>query len=765
PTTDENRDQRESTDDVDVNCAWLTVVKTADKAEINAGDAIGFTITVTNSGEGDAYDVVLTDVLPTQVTWTENTDACEIVNGTLTCEWDEIAAGASVEVKISGTTDADDCGVIANTAMVDASNLTDENRENEDDVESTDEVTVNCPYLKVVKTADDAEISAGDTIGFTITITNSGEGDAYDEVLTDVLPTQVTWTETIDACEIENGVLTCEWDKIEAGASVEIKISGTTDAADCGVIRNMATVDASNLTDENRANEDDLESTDEAVVNCSDLVIEKTAVDGEGAERTTPISPGDEVAFKISVANNGEGNAYDVVISDNLPVGIDWSIKSVVGSDESVNVDGCAIVDGVLTCEVGTLAPGASIDVIISGLTPDSLCAPVTNTASVSSSNTTDEEDPSDTATQAMDCNVDIQKVGPDGESPLAGACFTLNNSDVTYGPVCVDENGRARFELIPVGLYTLTESTVPAGYQQMKSVDIEVEYGDTMLVTAVNHRLPLVVKLDCLVDPGDLDLERLASDPTYAPDDCVRVEGVSFTTAINGQQIFRSYVTGPDGTVMVHATTGDKLVITEDIITATPGFLPRENPITIDPVTMDGSVAAFVNLAQDGNLRLLKVVCQSEEAQAPIFETLNGSLMRVPDGCWRGAGVAFTISGGHLTSPIEITTDRNGEAELSLRFGTYTLTEVSTGASYEVTVLANTTVHVRITNFEPEIPGIDPTPSPTPDPKTPIERLPDTGSGSASGSMLMLILPMLALLLMVAGAMLATNATRGRKR
>ena len=39
--------------------------KTADDETVDAADQVGFTITVANAGPGTAYDVVLTDTLPT----------------------------------------------------------------------------------------------------------------------------------------------------------------------------------------------------------------------------------------------------------------------------------------------------------------------------------------------------------------------------------------------------------------------------------------------------------------------------------------------------------------------------------------------------------------------------------------------------------------------------------------------------------------------------------------------------------------------------
>ena len=42
----------------------MTLTKTADAATVNAGDAIGFTITASNTGACDATSFVLSDPLP-----------------------------------------------------------------------------------------------------------------------------------------------------------------------------------------------------------------------------------------------------------------------------------------------------------------------------------------------------------------------------------------------------------------------------------------------------------------------------------------------------------------------------------------------------------------------------------------------------------------------------------------------------------------------------------------------------------------------------
>ena len=58
-------------------------------------------------------------------------------------------------------------------------------------------VTIQCPDLGITKVADDpSTVTAGDDVGFTITVTNDGPGTALGATLNDPLPSGdgVNWT-------------------------------------------------------------------------------------------------------------------------------------------------------------------------------------------------------------------------------------------------------------------------------------------------------------------------------------------------------------------------------------------------------------------------------------------------------------------------------------------------------------------------------------------------------------------------------------------
>ncbi|WP_068108891.1 DUF11 domain-containing protein [Nocardioides dokdonensis] len=84
----------------------LVLTKEVDRAAPRAGQDVTYTLTVRNSGPGDAADVVLTDVLPSGVTFGSATSPCTQSAGTVTCAWESVAAGAKRAVSITATVKA-----------------------------------------------------------------------------------------------------------------------------------------------------------------------------------------------------------------------------------------------------------------------------------------------------------------------------------------------------------------------------------------------------------------------------------------------------------------------------------------------------------------------------------------------------------------------------------------------------------------------------------------------------------------------------------
>ncbi len=426
-------------DSLTVNCPDVTVTKTAETTPVNAGDEIAFAIEVENLGPGVAYGVTLSDTLPGGFTWSEDSDDCEIAAGVLSCDFGDLAAGETRTVTVSASTDAEDCATIPNTATVAATNEPSSATGNNSD---NDAIVVNCPDVTVTKTADEGPFSAGDEIGFTVTISNIGAGTAYTAFAADPLPGS-GWS-----IESQDGGWTLVGDMLEfgpqdliAGASSSVHVVRDTTAEDCGLVENTVQVTAGN---EPVAAQGNNSANDSLTVNCPDVVVEKTA-------DTSPVSAGEAASFTIEVWNDGPGMAYGVTLTDDLPTGVAWTIDAT----DPAGLD-CSIIDGTLSCNLGDLAPGRgenSVFIQVAGETDLEDCGSLDNLAEVSATNEPQAAlgNNTDDASVIVNCpdlgiskTADAQAVS--AGDPIGFTVMIANNGEGTAFDVSVDDTLPAGF-------------------------------------------------------------------------------------------------------------------------------------------------------------------------------------------------------------------------------------------------------------------------------------------------------------------------------
>src|SRR5699024_3598036 len=142
------------------------VEKVADtEGPVDVGDSIGYAITATNTGNVSLADVQVQDEMLPDLVCDPETPV-------------ELAPGAAVECTGTYEVTEDDVGedAVVNVATASATDPTDPKG---DPIEDDGSVTVPTvdpnPGLAVEKTADtDGPVDVGDTIGYTITATNTG---------------------------------------------------------------------------------------------------------------------------------------------------------------------------------------------------------------------------------------------------------------------------------------------------------------------------------------------------------------------------------------------------------------------------------------------------------------------------------------------------------------------------------------------------------------------------------------------------------------
>ena len=434
---------------ITVLCPDVNVVKTPNDGQLNASDAASFSIVVSNAGPGTATGVSLSDPLPAGLTWALGTItgataadtegvSCSVTGpvGTqvLSCSDASMASGRSFTVTVTTTTSSSQCATYPNVATVDATNESNDPSVTDDNTDPGS-ITVNCPDVQAIKTADASPVNAGDQIGFTVTIKNNGLGTAYGATGSDTLPAGIAWSidGPANGWSISDGVLSFGPADMAAGASFAVHIVGTTDAADCGLVPNTVTVDATNesndpsLTDDNSA-------TASVTVNCPNLVVVKDALD-------STISAGEVAAFSIVITNIGAGTAYDVSLTDTLPAGVTWNLDAVAfdGLEVADPAALCSITGTTLSCsDLGDLAPGDEISISISGDTDLDDCGTLLNTVTVDASNESNAAaitaNNTDTASVLVDCPLlaidkDADHVGPVVIGSQIGFTVTIKNN------------------------------------------------------------------------------------------------------------------------------------------------------------------------------------------------------------------------------------------------------------------------------------------------------------------------------------------------
>jgi len=423
---DTNAANNASTATVEVQCPDVYADKSG-PAEVSAGDKITWSITFGNYGPGDAYDATVTDNLPARVTDYQLTDpdgVCDLTGSTVTCSFEVLEVGQAYTIAVTGSsgTSPQACGDAVNPVSISASNEPlGVVRQNNTDSVTTD---VECPNVDLVKVADEPSTSASEPVGFSIRVRNAaGEdvGIARDVVVTDALPDirGYTWgvddvvSEETDACSLDGRALSCAFGHLSPGESASVHLvatqDGKTDPEDaCGTYSNTGVVRFGNGVEADRT-----DNSDSVTILCPGVNLGKVADDDL-------VEAGDQIGFSITVSNIDdrdpppEGDARDVVVTDELPGGLAWEVAD--DSDLPEGAD-CSIDAGVLTCELGDLpaidgadAPQVTVHVVADTTGAD--CGVYDNTASATVANGADPDDAEATSRVRCPISIALDKTG-----------------------------------------------------------------------------------------------------------------------------------------------------------------------------------------------------------------------------------------------------------------------------------------------------------------------------------------------------------------
>lgn len=278
------------------------------------GEAVNYSITVSNPSQVDATNVVVTDTVPDGIQYVSSTPSASAAGNSLTWSLGSIPGGGSTTINVQGT--AARTGTFENCAEVRADqNLSDR---------ACCQTVVTAPALVVEKSCP-SEVILCDTIEYVITVRNTGDGVARNVRIEDALPDGVATTDGRTSVQQSIGDL-------GPGQAADVRI--TAKASRTGSFTNRVTA----MADGGLSAQADCTTT----VRQPMLSVTKTCPDQRYIGRPA--------TFEITVTNNGDAPANNTMLTDNLPSGVQFNNAS----------DGGTMSGNRVTWSLGTIEPGGS---------------------------------------------------------------------------------------------------------------------------------------------------------------------------------------------------------------------------------------------------------------------------------------------------------------------------------------------------------------------------------------------------------------------
>ena len=366
--------------------ADLAITKTG-PAKAIAGTNATYTVSITNNGPSNATHVVVTDTLPSGVTFVSSSVACSNSVGVLTCPIGNLANGASISFTVTIHIPSSGVGSssITNTANVTGDQL-DPNSGNNTASLTTSVISV--ADLSIKKTGAPNPVIAGTSLTYTVSIMNAGPSDATGTVVTDSLPGGVTFASSSPYACTGATVLTCKLGMLASGAhttlTVVVKVPAdylSSRVLQTATITNTATV-ASAVMDPNLSN--NTASVATKVIAVADLDLTVTAT-------PNPVREGNNVTYTMTFTNMGPSDAVRGVILQYFPAGFQF----VGATHETCNA---AATD--LLCRLGEVLPaGFGLTFQVTYAIPGNFLGPLTSeqvTSQIGISSQVTDPDPID---------------------------------------------------------------------------------------------------------------------------------------------------------------------------------------------------------------------------------------------------------------------------------------------------------------------------------------------------------------------------------
>jgi len=297
------------------SAADLVIIKSDNIDPVISGNNLTYVIEISNNGPNTAENVVVRDALPPEVTFV-NAVPSPSGNSDNDYWWDIpiLEIGEIVEIIVNVTVNNGTMGIIFNNVEV-TSNTHDLILNNNQYTEETSVKGV--ADLSIHKTSDvSGTIYAGDSIKYSLNVTNHGPDIALNVNVFDVRPTGVTYVNANPLPSGNNGS-TYWWTipYINVGESIYIDIYVTVNDGFVGVISNVAYVDEDSHDPDDDNNQDN-----------EDITVEEDSAGGGSPGGVNP--------------NPGSGNNKPTAIANGPYYGSKGEVIQFDGAESHDNDEG-----------------------------------------------------------------------------------------------------------------------------------------------------------------------------------------------------------------------------------------------------------------------------------------------------------------------------------------------------------------------------------------------------------------------------------------
>jgi uncharacterized repeat protein (TIGR01451 family)/fimbrial isopeptide formation D2 family protein len=295
---------------VTLNKPQIAISKSVDVPTPGVGSVVTFTVLVTNTGNENLTGGTVTDALPAGLTFVSASGGGIHAAGVVTWSGLVVTAGGSVSLTVNARVDKN---TPSGQALINSASVSGQDSGGNTITAgpATAVVTIAAPALSVAKSGSPNPVKAGQTVTWTITVTNTGLQAASGVSVADIVPAGLTFVSADAGGSLVAGVVTWSGLSVPSAGSLTLHWTGTVASpiADNTVIPNTATVDSTEAGP--------VTSPPAAVVVSSapQLNICK-------AGSQDPVKAGNEFTYTIRYANNSTMNVTGATIVEVYPVGV-----------------------------------------------------------------------------------------------------------------------------------------------------------------------------------------------------------------------------------------------------------------------------------------------------------------------------------------------------------------------------------------------------------------------------------------------------------